>query len=85
MKKLNTNKQTLLVETTRTIQTEKLLKIKTFFNLPVEVSEHKTLSLSKSIIRNRGLKSESHDNIREYLPKQGGAAVKKFKVKKFTI
>ena len=31
--------QTLLVETTRKIQTEQLLKCKTFFNLSIEVSE----------------------------------------------
>ena len=33
--------QTLLIETTRKIQTEQLLNCKTFFNLSVEVSEHK--------------------------------------------
>ena len=40
--------QTLLIETTRKIQTEQLLKCKTFFYLSVEVSEHKTLIRQKA-------------------------------------
>ena len=51
--------QTLLVETIRKIQTEQLLKCKTFFNLPVEVSEHKTLNSSNGIIRDKALKGET--------------------------
>ena len=39
--------QTLLVETTRKGQTENLKKIKQFFNLPVEVTEHSTLNSIK--------------------------------------
>ena len=78
MKKLKN--QTLLVETTRKSQAENLLKTKTFFNLPVEVSEHKTLNSSKGIIRDRALKGVSDDNIREYLQEQGVTAVKRFKV-----
>ena len=74
--------QTLLVETTRKSQTENLLRTKTFFNLPVQVSEHKTLNSSKGIIRDRALKGESDDNIRENLQEQGVIAAKRFKVKK---
>ena len=74
--------QTLLVETTRKSQTENLLRTKTFFNLPVEVSEHKTLNSSKGIIRDKALKGESDDNIRENLQEQGVTAAKRFKVKK---
>ena len=74
--------QTLLVETTRKSQTENLLRTKTFFNLPVQVSEHKTLNSSKGIIRDRSLKGESDDNIRENLQEQGVIAAKRFKVKK---
>ena len=73
---------TLLVETTRKIQTENLLKMKTFFNLPVTVSEHKTLNTSKGIIRDRTLKGESEENIAEYLKNQGVIAVKRFTIKK---
>ena len=80
MKKLRN--QTLLVETTRKSQTENLLRTKTFFNLPVQVSEHKTLNSSKGIIRDRALKGESDDNIRENLQEQGVIAAKRFKVKK---
>ena len=74
--------QTLLVETARKTQTENLLKMKTFFNLPVTVSEHHTLNSSKGIIRNRDLKGESEENIKEYLKDQGVIAVKRFTIKK---
>ena len=74
--------QTLLVETTRKSQTENLLRTKTFFSLPVKVSEHKTLNSSKGIIRDKALKGESDDNIRENLQEQGVTAAKRFKVKK---
>ena len=56
MKKLKN--QTLLIETSRKTQTENLVKMKTFFNLPVTVSEHHTLNSSKGIIRDRALKGE---------------------------
>ena len=74
--------QTLLVETTRKSQTENLLRTKTFLHLPVQVSEHKTLNSSKGIIRDRALKGESDDNIRENLQEQGVIAAKRFKAKK---
>ena len=80
MKKLRN--QTLLVETTRKSQTENLLRTKTFFNLPVEVSQHKTLNWSKGIIRDKALKGESDDDIRANLQEQGVTAAKRFKVKK---
>ena len=80
MKKLKN--QTLLVETSRKTQTENLLKMKTFFNLPVSVSEHHTLNSSKGIIRDRALKGETEENIKEYLKDQGVIAVKRFTIKK---
>ena len=73
---------TLLIETTRKMQTDILLKSTKFFNLPVEVSPHKSLNSSKGIIRDRNLKGESDENILEYLTPQGVTAVKRFKVKK---
>ena len=78
----NMRNQTLLVETSRKIQTEQLLNCKTFFNLPVEVSEHKTLNSSKGIIRDKALKGESEENIQDYLKDQGVTAVKRFKIRK---
>ena len=48
----------LLVETTRKMQTDILLKTKKFFNLSVEVKPHKSLNSSKGIIRDRNLKGE---------------------------
>ena len=53
--------------------------MKTFFNLPVTVLEHHTLN---SFIRNRDLKGESEENIKEYLKDQGVIAVKRFTIKK---
>ena len=46
------------------------------------VSEHKTLNSSKGIIRDKALKGESDDNIRENLQEQGVTAAKRLKVKK---
>ena len=74
--------QTVLVETTRKTQTEQLLKCKTFFNLSVEVSEHKTLNSSKGIIRDKALRGESEENIKDNLQDQGVTAVKSFKIRK---
>ena len=73
---------TLLIETTRKMQTEILLKCNKFFNLPVEVTPHNSLNSSKGIIRDRNLKRELDENILEYLAPQGVTAVKMFKVKK---
>lgn len=73
---------TLLIETTRKMQTDMLLKCTKFFNLPVEVTLHNSLNSSKGIIRDRNLKGESDENILEYLAPQGVKAVKRFKVKK---
>ena len=74
--------KTLLVETTRKTQTENLKKMTTFFGVPVEVTEHTTLNSSKGIIRNKILKTETEDNILEYLKPQGVTHVKRFKVKR---
>ena len=49
--------KTLFVETNRKTQTENLLKITSFFNLKVSVSEHNTLNSSKGIIRDLCSKS----------------------------
>ena len=54
----------------------------TFFGVPVEVTEHKSLNSSKGIIRNKILKEESEENILDYLRPQGVTHVKRFKIKK---
>ena len=54
----------------------------TFFGVPVEVTEHKSLNSSKGIIRERILRNETEDNILEYLKPQGVTHVKRFKIKK---
>ena len=74
--------KTLLVETSRKTQTENLKKKTTFFGVPVEVTEHKTLNSSKGIIRERILRTETEENILEYLKPQGVTHVKRFKIKK---
>ena len=74
--------KTLLVETNRKSQTENLLKVTSFFNLKVSVSQHNSLNSSKGIIRDRMLKGESEDSIVEYLRPQGVTACKRFKIKK---
>ena len=72
--------QALLVETARRSRTGDLLRTKTFFDLPVQVSEHKTLSSSRGIVGDRALKGESDDGIGEDLQERGVAAAKGFKV-----
>ena len=74
--------KTLLVETTRKAQTENLKKMETFFGVPVSVTEHKTLNSSKGIIRDKTLRTESGENILEYLKPQGVTHVKRFKIRK---
>ena len=73
---------TLLVETTRKGQTDNLKKMDTFFGVPVEVTEHKSLNSSKKLIRNKILKEESEENILDYLRPQGVTHVKRFKIRK---
>lgn len=74
--------KTLLIETSRKTQTENLLKITSFFNIKVSVTEHKSLNSSKGIIRDRTLKGESEQDIVDYLKDQGVTACKRFKIKK---
>ena len=74
--------KTLLVETNRKSQTENLLKVTSFFNLKVSVSQHNSLNSSKGIICDRMLKGESEDSIVEYLRPQGVTGCKRFKIKK---
>ena len=74
--------ETLLVETVRKQQTENLMKMKHFFAIPVEVSEHATLNSSKGIIRDRTTKHETEENIRDYLQDQGVTHVKRFTIRR---
>ena len=74
--------KTLLVETNRKSQTDNLLKITSFFNLKVSVSQHNSLNSSKGIIRDRMLMGKSEDSIVEYLRPQGVTGCKILKLKK---
>ena len=79
---LKTKRNQLLVETTRKTQTENLKKQTSFFGVPVEVTEHKSLNSSKGIIRNPILRAETEENILEYLKPQGVTHVKRFTIRK---
>ena len=46
------------------------------------MSEHKTLNSSKGIIRDKALKGESEENIKDNLQDQVVTAVKRFKIRK---
>ena len=48
----------------------------------MKVSEHRTLNISKGIIKDRILKGETEQDICEYLKSQGVIAVKRFTIKK---
>ena len=58
------------------------MKMKHFFAIPVEVSEHATLKSSKGIIRDRTTKHETEENIRDYLQDQGVTHVKRFTIRR---
>ena len=73
---------TLLVKTTRKTQTENLKKQTSFFGVPVEVTEHKSLNSSKGIIRNPILRAETEENILEYLKPQGVSHMKRLTIRK---
>ena len=65
------------METNRKSQTENLLKLTSFFNIKVSVTEHNSLNSSKGIIRDRILKGETEDNIVDYLRPQGVTGCKR--------
>ncbi|KAG1653063.1 RNA-directed DNA polymerase from mobile element jockey [Nymphon striatum] len=66
-----------LVETKTKHQTDRLLKAKDFFNIPVTVSPHGSLNYSKGVIRSRELKDCSESELLTELSSQGVTAVKK--------
>ncbi|KAG1663709.1 hypothetical protein GQR58_020229 [Nymphon striatum] len=72
----------ILVETQSKIHTCKLLKIKSFFDIPVTVSPHNSLNYSKGVIRSRDLKDCSEEELLTELADQGVTAVKKIIISK---
>ena len=58
------------------------MKMKHFFAIPVEVSEHATPNSSKGIIRDRTTKHETEENIKDYLQDQGVTHVKRFTIRR---
>ncbi|KAG1681438.1 hypothetical protein GQR58_011830 [Nymphon striatum] len=71
----------ILVESKIKHQTDRLLKAKSFFNLPVTVSPHISLNYSKGVIRSRELKDCSEAELLEELSSQGITANKTVKKK----
>ncbi|KAG1713961.1 RNA-directed DNA polymerase from mobile element jockey [Nymphon striatum] len=70
----------ILVETLCKSHSDKLLKSKLFFDIPVTVSPHGSLNYSKGVIRSRELKDCSEDELLQELGEQGITAVKKISI-----
>ncbi|XP_067660095.1 uncharacterized protein [Haliotis asinina] len=70
----------LLVECVRKQQSLNLLSITTFANIPVIVSEHRTLNSCRGIVRDRtrSLSGMSEQEITDELKQQGVSSVKRF-------
>ncbi|KAG1713962.1 RNA-directed DNA polymerase from mobile element jockey [Nymphon striatum] len=72
----------ILVETTTKNHTDRLMKSKSFFNIPVTVSPHSSLNYSKGVIRSRELKDCSETELLQELESQGITSVKKISITK---
>ncbi|KAG1682981.1 RNA-directed DNA polymerase from mobile element jockey [Nymphon striatum] len=72
----------ILVETQSRSHTSKLLKTKSFFDIPVTVTPHSSLNYSKGVIRSRDLKDCSEEELLTELADQGVTAVKKIIISK---
>ncbi|KAG1663708.1 RNA-directed DNA polymerase from mobile element jockey [Nymphon striatum] len=70
----------ILIETNSKLQTDRLLKSKVFFNMPVTISPHGSLNYSKGVIRSRELKDCSEAELLQELNSQGITAVKKISI-----
>ncbi|KAH8284469.1 hypothetical protein KR054_011791, partial [Drosophila jambulina] len=68
---------TLLIKTRNSIQAQKLLKLKTFHDFPVNVEEHKTLNTSKGVIYSNDLRNIDEKEIVEELKPQNVIEVRK--------
>ncbi|KAG1658849.1 RNA-directed DNA polymerase from mobile element jockey [Nymphon striatum] len=72
----------ILVETAIKTHTDKLLKSKVFFEIPVTISPHHSLNYSKGVIRSRELKDCSEAELLQELKSQGITSVKKILITK---
>ncbi|KAG1678704.1 hypothetical protein GQR58_013245 [Nymphon striatum] len=72
----------ILVETALKNHTDKLLKTKVFFEIPVTISPHHSLNYSKGVIRSRELKDCSEAELLQELKSQGITSVKKILITK---
>jgi hypothetical protein len=68
----------LLVEIQRKGQSDNLLKMTSFFEIPVTVTPHRSLNSSKAVIRSRELAILESSELREGLQSQGVTEVKNF-------
>jgi hypothetical protein len=72
----------LLIECERKAQTENVLKIKTFHDIPVTCSAHSTLNTSKGVIRCRDLAGVGDKEIVEGMKNEGVTAVRRIRIKR---
>ncbi|KAH8250661.1 hypothetical protein KR032_012125, partial [Drosophila birchii] len=70
---------TLLIKTKNTLQAMKLLRMKTFHDFPVSVSEHSSLNFSKGVIYSNELRNIDEQTILEELKTQKVTEIRKIK------
>ncbi len=71
---------TLLVELTREIHSELLLKADMLANIPIKVNAHQSLNFSKGVIRHSDLDGSSESEMQENLASQGVTKVDRISV-----
>ena len=70
----------LLIEVSRSTQAHNLLKIKSFVNVPVQVSPHRSLNSSKGVIRCPDIKDCSDEEILDNLASQNVSHIHRISV-----
>ena len=74
--------QTLLVEVANNKHVDFLLKMTRFHNTAIKTYPHKSLNVSKGIVRSKELSLCSHEEIKSELKNQGVMDVKRITIKK---
>ncbi|GBO20587.1 hypothetical protein AVEN_75192-1, partial [Araneus ventricosus] len=74
----------LLIETVSSLQTKSFLLAKTFLDLPVSITPHKTLNTCRGVISESELLGTSEDEILEGFSAQGVTHVRRIKIKRGT-
>ena len=74
--------KTINIEVSNKKTSEKLLKLKEIFNIPVEITPHRSLNYSKGVIKSHELKGTTEKEMIEELKEQGVTEAKNIKIKK---